>query len=94
MSRHDISIESFDLSPIIKQSEEVSRVKNEIRNQYDKFILNFKELQSRDDATYPKITFESCTSYHHNIEGNPELKLPLKLQQLDIQFIRTCRNQE
>ena len=44
MCRNDIAIESFDLSPIIKQPEEVSRVKNVIRSEYDKFILNFKEL--------------------------------------------------
>ena len=44
--------------------------------------------------TYPKITFETNTQYHRDIENNPELKLPVKIQQLEIQYIRTCRNQE
>ena len=47
-----------------------------------------------DSECYPKTTFENCVQYHLNNEMNPDLKLPIKLQQLEIQYIRTCRNQE
>jgi len=86
MTRNDIAIESFDLSPIIKQKAERKRVKDEIRNQFNKFFVNFKELQAMDADSYPKINFETCSSYHRNSENseNSDLKLPLKLQNIEL----------
>jgi hypothetical protein len=44
MCRHDINSRLFDLTPIINQKEEIDRVKELIRDNYDKFLINHIEL--------------------------------------------------
>jgi hypothetical protein len=64
MCNHDIGIQSFDLTPIIKDNEEVTRVKELIRNNYDKFLINHIELLTMSYLKFPKLDFVTVLFYN------------------------------
>ena len=64
MCSHDIEIHSFDLTPIIKDPEEIDRVKELIRSNYDMFLINHIELLVMSLIKFPKLEYSNVLFYH------------------------------
>jgi hypothetical protein len=95
MSRYDVEIDSFDLCSIIKSNEIITEVKNLVQENYSNFLVNHIEMLSNCFNAidhYPCIDSNKLHHYTDENDKKSDDSVPIREEQLDLQFIRCLRN--